>query len=150
MKNIMIFPPYWCASHPYLSMPCLSAYLKEKEVEIRQIDLNIECIDYFLSIEFLNICKEKIKLTSSISDIDERIFMKDMMLSCFRKQNNKNKSLKPLKQKVLGILILLKYVVINQRFLTIPKIFFISPRVMIFCPMFRSKTSFMSSVTSSA
>lgn len=60
MKCALIFLPDWNTTHPYLSLPCLTAYLKEKEIDVRQIDLNIEWFWYTCSEEFIDICYERI------------------------------------------------------------------------------------------
>lgn len=71
MKSALIFLPDWNTTHPYLSLPCLSAYLKENGVEVRQIDLNIEwfwytCSDLFLDTCYENICNKEISEDSAI------------------------------------------------------------------------------------
>lgn len=60
MKNTLIFLPEWNTTHPYLSLPCLAGYLRSKDVNIDQIDLNIEWFWYINSIEFINSCRERI------------------------------------------------------------------------------------------
>lgn len=71
MKSALIFLPDWNTTHPYLSLPCLSAYLKENGVEVRQIDLNIEwfwytCSDLFLDACYENICNKEMSEDSAI------------------------------------------------------------------------------------
>lgn len=60
MKCALIFLPDWNTSHPYLSLPCLTAYLKEKKIDVKQIDLNIEWHWYTCSKEFIDICYNRI------------------------------------------------------------------------------------------
>lgn len=48
----IIFPPHWCTSHPYLSLPCLQSYLMSEKIPTNVIDLNVEIFDYFISSEF--------------------------------------------------------------------------------------------------
>lgn len=68
MKSALIFLPDWNTTHPYLSLPCLSAYLKENGVEVRQIDLNIEWFWYTCSDSFLDACYEKICIKDMSED----------------------------------------------------------------------------------
>ena len=49
MNITLIFPPHWSPYQPYLSIPSLSAFLKEKGYKVKQRDINIECIDYITS-----------------------------------------------------------------------------------------------------
>lgn len=61
MKSALVFLPDWNTTHPYLSLPCLTAYLKENGVEVRQIDLNIEWFWYTCTDSFLDACYENIR-----------------------------------------------------------------------------------------
>ena len=61
MKTILIFPPFWSASQPYLSLPCIAAYLKKCGMDVEQIDLNLQIYDYVLSKKFILKCIERIK-----------------------------------------------------------------------------------------
>jgi len=46
----LLFPPSWHPSQPYLSIPCLSAFLEQAGVPVReQRDLNIELLDRVLT-----------------------------------------------------------------------------------------------------
>ncbi len=50
MKTILLFPPTWHPSQPYLSLPSLTGFLKQEGVtEIVQRDLGIEVLDGFLT-----------------------------------------------------------------------------------------------------
>ena len=50
MKISLLFPPSWHPSQPYLSLPCLSAFLDQAGVrDHSQRDLNIELLDTILS-----------------------------------------------------------------------------------------------------
>ncbi len=50
MKISLLFPPSWHPSQPYLSLPCLSAFLDQAGVNgLSQRDLNIELLDTILS-----------------------------------------------------------------------------------------------------
>jgi radical SAM superfamily enzyme YgiQ (UPF0313 family) len=61
MKSLLVFPPHWSVSHPYLSLPCLSAYLNKFNIESDLIDLNAKCMNTILSKEFIQKCLDKIK-----------------------------------------------------------------------------------------
>jgi radical SAM family protein/B12 binding protein len=50
MKTMLLFPPTWHPSQPYLSLPSLTGFLKKEGVtDIIQRDLGIEVLDSFLS-----------------------------------------------------------------------------------------------------
>jgi anaerobic magnesium-protoporphyrin IX monomethyl ester cyclase len=53
MKISLLFPPSWHPSQPYLSLPCLSAFLQKSGISnFRQQDLNIEILDKILTKEY--------------------------------------------------------------------------------------------------
>ena len=49
MKTLLIFPAQWYPTQPYLSLPYLTAYLRDKGWDVTQRDFNIESYDRFLS-----------------------------------------------------------------------------------------------------
>src|SRR5712692_9372943 len=50
MKTVLLFPPTWHPSQPYLSLPSLTGFLKQEGVtDVVQRDLGIEVLDGFLS-----------------------------------------------------------------------------------------------------
>ena len=50
MKVSLLFPPSWHPSQPYLSLPCLTAFLDQAGItEKSQRDLNIEMLDTILT-----------------------------------------------------------------------------------------------------
>lgn len=59
MKTVLVFPPFWSASQPYLSLPCIASYLKTCGFDVEQIDLNLQCYDYALSNSFIEKCIDK-------------------------------------------------------------------------------------------
>ena len=59
MKTLLIFPPQWAPFSPPLSLPVLTAYLRENNIDVVQRDANIEFYNYILSKEFI----EKVKTT---------------------------------------------------------------------------------------
>lgn len=68
MKISLIFPPSWHPSQPYLSIPCLSAFLEKSGVAVhQQRDLNIELLDHVLTKDFgLNIHQRLVDLVKSL------------------------------------------------------------------------------------
>lgn len=69
MKVLLLFPPSWHPSQPYLSLPSLSAFLRENGVSnVLQRDLNIELLDILLTrkkcLEFYQ------KIINKLKDID--------------------------------------------------------------------------------
>jgi hypothetical protein len=53
VKISLLFPPSWHPSQPYLSIPCLSAFLKKSGIPVhQQRDLNIELLDRVLTKNF--------------------------------------------------------------------------------------------------
>lgn len=53
MKVMLIFPPDWYPSEPYLSLPTLTAVLRAAGHEVVQKDINLEMYDWFFSGDFL-------------------------------------------------------------------------------------------------
>ncbi len=53
MNISLLFPPSWHPSQPYLSIPCLSAFLEQAGIPVQeQRDLNIELLDRMLTKSF--------------------------------------------------------------------------------------------------
>jgi anaerobic magnesium-protoporphyrin IX monomethyl ester cyclase len=53
VKISLLFPPSWHPSQPYLSIPCLSAFLEKSGISVhQQRDLNIELLDKVLTKNF--------------------------------------------------------------------------------------------------
>jgi len=53
MKVMLIFPPDWYPSEPYLSLPTLSAVLRQAGHTVIQKDVNLEMYDWYFSEDFL-------------------------------------------------------------------------------------------------
>ncbi len=68
MKISLLFPPSWHPSQPYLSIPCLSAFLEQSGVNVReQRDLNIELLDRMLTRSFgLDIHQQLVDLVKKL------------------------------------------------------------------------------------
>ncbi len=62
MKKVMLlFPPEWVPTAPYLALPSLTAVLRQNDIEVVQKDINVEMFDHFFTRDFLEFVKEKIK-----------------------------------------------------------------------------------------
>ena len=53
MKVMLIFPPDWYPSEPYLSLPSLTAILRQAGHTVIQKDINLEMYDWYFSEDFL-------------------------------------------------------------------------------------------------
>ncbi len=62
-KCILIFPPVWLPDVPFLSTPALTAFLKQNNIEVEQIDLNIEFWLNLYSVDNLSILHKTISET---------------------------------------------------------------------------------------
>ena len=54
MKILLLFPPDWLPSEPYLSLPALTSVLRPAGHEVIQKDINVEMYDMFFSRPFSN------------------------------------------------------------------------------------------------
>ncbi len=54
MKVLLLFPPDWLPSEPYLSLPSLTAVLRPAGHEVVQKDINVDMYDLFFSAPFLD------------------------------------------------------------------------------------------------
>ncbi|MDT7043947.1 radical SAM protein [Candidatus Nitronereus thalassa] len=52
-KVMLVFPPDWYPSEPYLSLPTLAAFLRRAGHEVVQKDVNLEMYDWYFSADFL-------------------------------------------------------------------------------------------------
>ncbi|MBS0178755.1 MAG: radical SAM protein [Nitrospira sp.] len=53
MKVMLVFPPDWFPSEPYLSLPSLTAVLRQAGHQVVQKDINLEMWDWYFSEDFL-------------------------------------------------------------------------------------------------
>jgi anaerobic magnesium-protoporphyrin IX monomethyl ester cyclase len=53
LKAMLLFPPEWVPTAPYLALPSLTAVLRQNGHEVVQKDVNIEMYDHFFSDTFL-------------------------------------------------------------------------------------------------
>ena len=59
-KVMLVFPPDWYPSEPYLSLPTLTAFLREAGHDVVQKDVNLEMYDWFFSEDFLHRVLKKV------------------------------------------------------------------------------------------
>ena len=52
-KVMLVFPPDWYPSEPYLSLPTLTAFLRGAGHDVVQKDVNLEMYDWYFSSDFL-------------------------------------------------------------------------------------------------
>ncbi len=60
MKTLLIFPPDWLPSEPYLSLPSLASVLRPAGHDVSQLDVNVEMYDLFFSSRFLEHVAQRI------------------------------------------------------------------------------------------
>ena len=60
MKVLLIFPPDWLPSEPYLSLPALTSILRPAGHEVTQLDVNVEMYDLMFSETFLRHAHKRI------------------------------------------------------------------------------------------
>ncbi|MCF8721586.1 B12-binding domain-containing radical SAM protein [Nitrospina gracilis] len=60
MKVLLIFPPDWLPSEPYLSLPALTSVLRPAGHEVIQRDINVDMYDLMFSERFLRHVKNRI------------------------------------------------------------------------------------------
>ena len=90
MKVLLLFPPDWLPSEPYLSLPSLTAVLRPAGHEVVQKDINVEMYDMFFSAPFLDHAAKRIDRErhhlqivkgQRALDEEERALL-DQLLSC--------------------------------------------------------------------
>ncbi len=70
MKTLLIFPPDWLPSEPYLSLPSLASVLRPAGHDVSQLDVNVEMYDLFFSSRFLEHVAQRI--ASELSYLQEK------------------------------------------------------------------------------
>lgn len=60
-KVMLIFPPEWVPTAPYLALPSLAAVLRQNGIEVVQKDINVEAYDHYFTREFIEFAAGKIK-----------------------------------------------------------------------------------------
>lgn len=90
---ILFFPPVWLPDVPFLSTPALTAFLKQNDINVEQIDLNIHFWDYLNSISFIAnlysiICQKEKELSKkqNFSNNEIEILKKASIISKLSKE----------------------------------------------------------------
>ncbi len=61
LKVLLVFPPLWATHRPYLSLPSLSAFLRQHGVDVVQKDFNIEAYDLLISEDNLKAVGDRLR-----------------------------------------------------------------------------------------
>lgn len=73
MSTLLLFPPQWCPSQPYLSTPALTAYLCANGCETSQLDLNVEFYDWLLTEPVIKIFLNRVY--SKFNDLENQKYL---------------------------------------------------------------------------
>ncbi len=57
---MLVFPPEWVPTAPYLALPSLTAVLRQNGIEVVQKDINVEMYDHFFTREYLEFTRDRI------------------------------------------------------------------------------------------
>lgn len=82
-KCILIFPPVWLPDVPFLSTPALTAFLKQNNIEVEQIDLNIEFWQNLYSEDYLSILH--IALIETFNDLTAKTELNQSEIEVIKK-----------------------------------------------------------------
>ncbi len=84
MKKVMlIFPPEWVPTAPYLALPSLAAVLRQNGIETVLKDINVEMFDHFFTSGFLLFIKGKMQdrvKALKLKERDEGLSSEDIQL----------------------------------------------------------------------
>ena len=73
MKTLLLFPPHWSPTQPYLSLPTLASFLRSKGHDVAMRDINVELFNILLSRDHLqkshDLLRNKLNCTTSRKDI---------------------------------------------------------------------------------
>lgn len=91
-RIMLVFPPDWYPSEPYLSLPTLTAFLREAGHNVVQKDVNLEMYDWFFSADFLRRVLKKVpqqldrlKKLSKVRDLtDAEVELQLALCECTR------------------------------------------------------------------
>ena len=73
---MLVFPPDWFPSEPYLSLPTLAACLRSAGHEVVQKDVNLEMYDWFFSRDFLEFAQKKVP--QQLDRLDKKSFEREL------------------------------------------------------------------------
>ncbi|HJU06661.1 MAG TPA: radical SAM protein [Nitrospiraceae bacterium] len=71
LKTVLLFPPEWVPTAPYLALPSLTAVLRQNGHEVIQRDINIEMYDLFFSSAFLIWAKARMAMQLRAIEVKE-------------------------------------------------------------------------------
>jgi anaerobic magnesium-protoporphyrin IX monomethyl ester cyclase len=60
MRVKLLFPPHFDFERPYLSLPALTAFLRQHGIETSQEDVNLAALEYFMRPAYLERCRAKL------------------------------------------------------------------------------------------
>ena len=91
-KILLVFPPDWYPSEPYLSLPTLTAFLRSAGHDVIQKDVNLEMYDWYFSRDFLRRILKKVpqqldrlkKIRRSRELTDEEVDLQLALCNCTR------------------------------------------------------------------
>jgi len=91
-KVMLIFPPDWYPSEPYLSLPTLTAFLRRAGHDVVQKDVNLEMYDWYFSADFLKRVLKRVprqldrlkKLSRDRALSDEELELQMALCACTR------------------------------------------------------------------
>src|SRR5690606_11520776 len=91
-KVMLVFPPDWYPSEPYLSLPTLTAFLRAAGHDVVQQDVNLEMYDWFFSEDFLKRVLRKVpqqldrlkKISKSRGLTEEELDLRLRLCDCTR------------------------------------------------------------------
>ncbi|MDR4459627.1 MAG: B12-binding domain-containing radical SAM protein [Nitrospirales bacterium] len=91
-KILLVFPPDWYPSEPYLSLPTLTAFLRSAGHDVVQKDVNLEMYDWYFSRDFLRRVLKKVpqqldrlkKIRKSRELTDEEVDLQLALCNCTR------------------------------------------------------------------
>lgn len=73
MKVLLVFPPNWSPYRPYLSLPSLSAYLKDSGIDVVQKDFNVEAYDIIMSRRYIEKLGEHLQKRFDLLDSKDKL-----------------------------------------------------------------------------
>ena len=60
-KVLLLFPPEWVPTAPYLALPSITAVLRQNGIAVVQKDINVEMYDHIFTRGFLMFIKGRIE-----------------------------------------------------------------------------------------
>ncbi len=69
-KVLLLFPPEWVPTAPYLALPSLTAVLRQNGIPVVQKDISVEMFDHFYTREFLEFIRQRVE--NRLEELRER------------------------------------------------------------------------------